>query len=522
MSDVRVEFSADIKDLQKGAKQAIKEVQNFGDAQKKVTSSTSGLEKASSKASRSIAKGADATKQARFAMTNLNRVVSDAPFGFIAIQNNIDQALVSFGSLVSTTGSAKSALAALASSFTGIGGIITVVTLASSLYLAFGDNIKAAFAKGRVAAEEAKKAFSEALTEFVKVDQTFSDASFDRSSLLGAIKETESAIAALKAENARKPVGGKGQLNLGATLGGKESRFDDIQRAVDANSALIEQEEETLKILKQQLAVSEAQFRAQSRVIALGARTNISTGTSDISISGSDEIAPPIDRSTLDDLKQFEQLRIDAISKNIELAKSFDVVTAALDRENSALFDQREAAEAKALRDEIAINNNNRIAESSRQASTQLENVGQLIAVELGQEAAASVADLVTGFSNLQDVLGNIKGVLRNVVAQIAAAAAKAAILSVLFPGAGGIGSIFKGVLGLATGGGGGGAVVGGAVSSVVGQAGPRAIAPLNQLSGIGSQRLEVVPAVLPSGDILVGLREANNNRSGRGGRIDI
>lgn len=525
MSQVEVQFTGDIKDLQSKTKQAIKTVASFSDAQKKLEGSTNRLNNASGKGGRSLGQVSDATRKAQFAMQNLNRVVQDAPFGFIAIQNNIDQALSSFGALVTSTGSARGALKALATSFTGVGGIITVVSLASSAYIAFGDDIKNAFNKGKQAAEEAKRAFSDALSEFIKVDQSFEEVSFSRSNLIKAITETERAIESLKASNDVDFRGGVGNINLGASLGGGE-RSDDINKAVSANKTLLEQEETTLKLLKEQLDVVNAKFRANQRIISLGAASSVNVNNSDISIDGGDELVDPIDRAVLEDLKLFEQRRIDLIKANQELANTFDQVTAAIERENNALFAQREAQEAKSLQDEISINNANRLANASRNASIQAENVGQLIAVELGQEAAAGLADVVLGFENLKSVLGGIKESLRGIVREIAAAAAKAALLSIFFPGAsqaaGGFKGLFRGALGLTPFAKGG--IVTGPTPALVGEAGPEAIIPLDRLSSMGmSDNITVQGRLVGAGeDLLLSLRSVNTGRNGRGGRINI
>jgi len=61
--------------------------------------------------------------QATAAITNLSRVVQDAPFGFIGIANNINPLLESFQRLKTTSGSTGGALKALGSSLLGGGGL---------------------------------------------------------------------------------------------------------------------------------------------------------------------------------------------------------------------------------------------------------------------------------------------------------------------------------------------------------------------------------------------------------------
>ena len=71
--------------------------------------------------------------QATQTFTNLSRVVSDAPFGFIAIQNNIEPLIQSFQYLKTSTGSTGGALKALAGSLVGAGGVLFAFSAISSL-----------------------------------------------------------------------------------------------------------------------------------------------------------------------------------------------------------------------------------------------------------------------------------------------------------------------------------------------------------------------------------------------------
>jgi hypothetical protein len=66
-------------------------------------------------------------------LTNLSRIASDAPFGFIGIANNISPLVESFGRLKAETGSTGGALKALVGGLSGAGGIglaFSVVTAA--------------------------------------------------------------------------------------------------------------------------------------------------------------------------------------------------------------------------------------------------------------------------------------------------------------------------------------------------------------------------------------------------------
>lgn len=74
--------------------------------------------------------------QAASALTNMGRIASDAPFGFIAIQNNLDPLIQSFGYLTRETGSVKGAIKALGSQLAGAGGLALAFSVLSSLITA--------------------------------------------------------------------------------------------------------------------------------------------------------------------------------------------------------------------------------------------------------------------------------------------------------------------------------------------------------------------------------------------------
>ncbi len=65
-------------------------------------------------------------------MSNLGRVVQDAPFGFIAIANNLDPLLQSFQQLQKTSGGTTGALKSLLGSLTGPGGIALALSAVTS------------------------------------------------------------------------------------------------------------------------------------------------------------------------------------------------------------------------------------------------------------------------------------------------------------------------------------------------------------------------------------------------------
>lgn len=107
------------------------------------------------------------SNQASFALNNFSRVVQDAPFGFIGIQNNLNPLLESFQRLKAETGSASSAFKALASGLTGAGGIGLALSVVSSLYLVYTEYSRKASKADEEKAKNTKSA-KEALDEYIK------------------------------------------------------------------------------------------------------------------------------------------------------------------------------------------------------------------------------------------------------------------------------------------------------------------------------------------------------------------
>lgn len=124
---------------------------------KGVSQTTSQVSNAVGKAEQSLKRLTPASNQATLAMTNLGRVVQDAPFGFIGIANNLNPLLESFQRLKATTGTTGGALKALGSSLIGPAGLGFAISAASSLLLVFGDKLFSAGKKSSEAADNFKK-----------------------------------------------------------------------------------------------------------------------------------------------------------------------------------------------------------------------------------------------------------------------------------------------------------------------------------------------------------------------------
>jgi len=132
-NQLQINIGADTRSLEQGLQRATAAVETF-DKSVKQTTANSG--------------------KATLALTNLGRVASDAPFGFIAIANNIEPLIQSFQSVRKESGSLGGALKALGSSLAGPGGLLLGFTLVSSAitvaiqkYGSLGGAIDAIFGK---------------------------------------------------------------------------------------------------------------------------------------------------------------------------------------------------------------------------------------------------------------------------------------------------------------------------------------------------------------------------------------
>lgn len=119
-----------------------------------INADASGLDKATNSAVKSLTQINQASGKAQYALTNLSRVASDAPFGFIAIQNNLDPLIQSFGQLKQETGSVGGALKALSGSLIGPAGIGLAFSIASAAFTAFQMGL---FDSGKEAEKSAEK-----------------------------------------------------------------------------------------------------------------------------------------------------------------------------------------------------------------------------------------------------------------------------------------------------------------------------------------------------------------------------
>lgn len=220
--------------------------------------------------------------KAQIALMNLSRVAQDAPYGFIGIANNLDPLLESFQALRKSTGSVGGALGALGQSLSGAGGIGLALSVATSLIVAFGDQLVDFFEKLNIGTGDVEKAlekqtaYNVALKEandvMVELVESYSKLYVDRSSaaeqavsLAQAQGKSESEVFALrqKATEAKRLENVSILANLGLTekdvvynetlLQYKQEQLQAILSNVTAEKELSDYDKKRADLLKAQI-----------------------------------------------------------------------------------------------------------------------------------------------------------------------------------------------------------------------------------------------------------------------------
>lgn len=146
-----------------------------------------GLQQVETQTQQTFSKVAATSKQAGTAVFNLSRVVQDAPFGFIAISNNLQPLFDNFAQLKTQSGSIGGALKSLGGALVGPAGISLAFAAATSLVTVFSKEL---FSSG----EAAKKAKSESDKLKESISGVFSETAKEAANV-------SSLVAVLRAEN---------------------------------------------------------------------------------------------------------------------------------------------------------------------------------------------------------------------------------------------------------------------------------------------------------------------------------
>lgn len=188
MAEMQIQINAEVTGAVQGLNQVQKELDQTGKSA--VAASNSVV-----KASGAISKLPQSAGQANQAITNLNRVVQDAPFGFVGIQNNIGPLIDSFGALKASTGTTGGALRALVGSLAGPAGLgLAIAGITSALTFAIQGF--SSWTRGLGAAKEANDKLAESLsvdlvklTSIVGLAQNVSASTEDRAKALKLLNQ---------------------------------------------------------------------------------------------------------------------------------------------------------------------------------------------------------------------------------------------------------------------------------------------------------------------------------------------
>ena len=136
---LQIDIGADNKTLKQVSKDSIKAIQGVENAAEKLGRSDLGdIGKKAGQGYKDLGKGA---ANALPALTDVSRIIQDAPFGIIGVGNNITQLASSFGNLQKKTGSAKGALQAIIGQLSGAGGLVFGISTAVTLLTVFSGQI---------------------------------------------------------------------------------------------------------------------------------------------------------------------------------------------------------------------------------------------------------------------------------------------------------------------------------------------------------------------------------------------
>ena len=156
-----IEATADVQQATSGLGKLQAEL---GKTAATATKSDAAIAKAATGLGKTLPAGAN---QATNALTNLGRVVQDAPFGFIGIANNINPLLESFQRLNRETGSTGATLKTLAGSLIGGGGLGIAVSAVTAA-LSFASVGFSAYTRGVKESSEATQKLNNPIKEAIQ------------------------------------------------------------------------------------------------------------------------------------------------------------------------------------------------------------------------------------------------------------------------------------------------------------------------------------------------------------------
>lgn len=520
-----------------------------------ITGNTDGLQKSTSKATDALNNVKKASGSAQYALTNLSRVASDAPFGFIAIQNNLEPLIQSFGSLQKETGSAGGALKALASSLAGPAGIAVgfsvvsaLVTTAIQKYGSLSAALDALFTSTDAAAlaqQQLNKANAEAIASvqgeisginaLLSAAQDLSISSDQRQIAIKKLnQEYPKYLGNLTLENVNSAEAAASVAKLTAALE-RKARIAGVEKLI---TKIAEQQAQTYLELQQTLKDIDSPLQKFVNNVLQGV---IHTNASINSINGlNKEFSQQEQQLKIlqDALKQLttEQVRnneVETKSETIKKSKNKeDKETVRITRdywkELATLNKEQENAFSKGTTSLFGKGGNEVLKqiqilqEQGQKVNDTFKNIAQSVTDLLAPAFQTAFDSIVSGGQNAFQAFGQaIAGIIKKLIT----AAATAALLAVIIAAATGggsagfsaaFGSQFKSLFGQLSGlkfadGG----IVSGPTRALIGEAGPEAVIPLHKLdSMIGGNQNIFVTGVLSGENIYLQQQRTSARRS--------
>jgi len=512
---LKITITADNKSAIEGLKQVSTATQSFVTAQGKLVTGSN---------------------QAAQALTNVGRVAQDLPFGFMGIQNNLNPLLESFQRLKVETGSTKGALTALGSSLIGAGGIGLALSVASSAFLLFGDQLFATDKKAQAAKKSIEDVTASIAKDAAQVEVLVQQ--YKNSNL--SLGQRESIIKQL---NNIAP-------EYFAGLQAETTSFEQLTKASNEYTASLTNQikAKILGIQLEQVLTDKMKAQAeQAKVLALQQDYNLRNKTGRTDATGSGELANKLkgyekeenflvnqialltkvkdltkqDKSSADGSSSniaFKQPKVDPrplqemVAVNAELKERLTLLSAISDQMQKQAQKEKEKAffniggvapqktQALAAFDQKEAENKQRLLGIEQSRLDVIANLNNKFKEqrELAETIGGAFQNLFQNIANGANPFETLSNAVKQLVVDLAAAAAKMflikAIMTAINPaagaakGAGGIlGSLIGGITPFATGG-----IVSRPTLGMVGEAGTEAILPLDRFQGMLAQSFQM------------------------------
>ena len=317
--------------------------------------------------SQGLSKLPKAVNDGAASLNALGQVARDAPFGFIAIQNNLPILFDQLGNLSKQSGGATNALKAIGASLIGpagvtfaIGAAISAITVLIQKYGSFGAALDAIFTKQSKFSQEILD-FNKDLAKYNEEKRTSVEITQEEiATTEGAISKIRS-LSSIVLDQTRSYNERNSALNdlkdinkeYFGNLDLEKTKFEDLKTAIDTYISSVRQAavskgfESAIGDASVQLAKAVAlQAKLQGELDDARRKPIVTRGKAEI-----------VDTSEIDAAKEafdeqskvVEDLRKEIALYNVELDKSIKLqnqIQAPIDAANKALEDQKKAAEA--------------------------------------------------------------------------------------------------------------------------------------------------------------------------------